>query len=240
MLTINADFTRRATSHAASSSWAASPSGGVERRMLDRIGGEIARATTIVRFAPGSSFPAHPHGGGEEYFVLEGDFVDEEGSHKAGTYVRNPPGSSHAPSAPDGALIFVRLGQFEPGDTKSLLIDTSPAETGCAVNKRAMQILPLHAYGKESVRIEIWEPGVAIDNWGHGGLEILVLQGSFTEGQEEFTAHSWLRLPPSEPLVARAGKGGVRLLVKSGHLAGATATPGLPAREKMPAPTGVC
>lgn len=47
-------------------------------------GDKVARATMIVRFAPGSALPAHTHGGGEEYFVLEGDFVDESGSHKAG------------------------------------------------------------------------------------------------------------------------------------------------------------
>ena len=47
---------------------------------------------------------------------LEGDFVDEDGSHQVGTYVRNPPGSRHAPSAPDGTTIFVKLSQFGPDD----------------------------------------------------------------------------------------------------------------------------
>lgn len=150
--------------------------------------------------------------------MLEGDFMDEEGSHKAGTYVRNPPGSRHAPSAPEGATIFVKLSQFRPDDLQSLSIDTSAVE-GAAPDKRpAVQNLHLHAFGKESVRIETWEPGVVIDNWGHGGLEVLVLEGDFTEGQEEFLALSWLRLPPSEPFVARAGKNGARLVVKSGHL----------------------
>ena len=218
---INADFTRRAASHAATSVWVASPSGGVERRMLDRIGGEVARATTIVRFAPGSAFPAHTHGGGEEYFVLEGDFVDEEGSHKAGAYVRNPPGSRHAPSAPDGTTIFVKLSQFGPDDMQALSIDTSRLDAAAGKKRSAIQSLPLHSHGKQNVRIETWEPGVEIDNWGHGGIEVLVLEGGFTEGQETFVAHSWLRLPPSEPFVARAGPNGARLLVTSGHLADA-------------------
>lgn len=215
---INADFTRRASSHEASSQWTASPSGGVERRMLDRIGGEVAQATTIVRFAPGSAFPAHTHGGGEEYFVLEGDFVDHEGSHRAGTYVRNPPGSSHAPSAPDGAVIFVKLSQFSDDDRSSLTIDTTRLHSGSDGHQSAVSALPLHDHGRESVRIETWAPGVAVDAWGHGGLELLVLEGSFNEGQETFARHSWLRLPPSERLVARAGDDGVRVLVKSGHL----------------------
>ena len=52
---------------------------GVDRRMLDRIGGEVARATSIVRYAPGSRFSAHTHTGGEEFVVLEGVFQDEFG-----------------------------------------------------------------------------------------------------------------------------------------------------------------
>ena len=187
--------------------------------MLDRIGGEVARATTIVRFAPGSAFPAHTHGGGEEYFVLEGDFVDEEGSHKAGTYVRTPPGSRHAPSAPEGATIFVKLSQFEPEDTEALSIDTSRLDSAVGKKGSAIQSQSLFHQGKQNVRIETWAPGVEIDTWGHGGIEVLVLEGDFTEAQDTFVAHSWLRLPPSEPFVARAGPNGARLLVRSGHLA---------------------
>ena len=59
---------------------------GVERRMLDRLGDEVARATTVVRFAPGSSFEAHTHTGGEEYMVLDGVFEDEFGKFEAGSY----------------------------------------------------------------------------------------------------------------------------------------------------------
>ncbi|MDO7837179.1 cupin domain-containing protein [Sphingobium sp. HBC34] len=220
---INADFSRRAANHAASSEWVASPSGGVERRMLDRVGGEVARATTIVRFAPGSAFPAHSHDGGEEYFVLEGDFVDEEGSHKAGTYVRNPPGSRHAPLAPKGATIFVKLSQFAAGDVDGLSTDTRNFSGETGGKRPAIQSLQLHSLGKQNVRIEIWEPGVEIDNWGHGGIEVLVLEGGFTEGKETFVTHSWLRLPPSEPFVACAGTNGARVLIKSGHLIDAAA-----------------
>jgi anti-sigma factor ChrR (cupin superfamily) len=75
---LNADFSRRAL-HAASFTWTPSPIAGVERRMLDRIGGEVARATSIVRYAPRSRFSAHTHGGGEEFLVLGGVFQDEHG-----------------------------------------------------------------------------------------------------------------------------------------------------------------
>lgn len=216
---INADFDRRATNHAATAEWTASPSGGVERRMLDRIGGEVARATTIVRFAPGSAFPVHTHAGGEEYLVLEGDFVDEEGSHPAGTYVRNPPGTSHAPSAPEGALIYVRLSHFAPDDCTSLVISADDLVHGDTDAATAIASAPLHDFGRESLRIETWRPDVDIEAWGHGGMELFVLDGSFTESGEEFLRHSWLRLPPGERLAARAGSAGARLLVRTGHLA---------------------
>ena len=69
---LNANFDERAVVHSDRQSWVASPMKGVDRRMLDRIGDEVARATTIVRYAPGSAFSAHTHTGGEEFLVLEG------------------------------------------------------------------------------------------------------------------------------------------------------------------------
>ena len=75
---LNADFSKRVAVHAARMPWVASPMPGVDRRMLDRIGEEVARATSIVRYAPGSHFSPHTHGGGEEFLVLEGVFTDEQ------------------------------------------------------------------------------------------------------------------------------------------------------------------
>ena len=88
---INADFSKRVAVHAARLPWVPSPMNGVDRRMLDRIGGEVARATSIVRYAPHSHFSAHTHGGGEEFLVLDGIFQDEHGDFGAGSYIRNPP-----------------------------------------------------------------------------------------------------------------------------------------------------
>src|SRR5262249_11641352 len=102
-----------------------SPIPGVHRRMLDRIGDEVARATTIVRYAPYSRFSSHTHGGGEEFLVLDGVFQDERGDYPAGTYVRNPPTSSHTPGSEPGCTIFVKLWQFDPSDRTPVRIDTS-------------------------------------------------------------------------------------------------------------------
>ena len=94
---LNTDFSKRVVIHSDQLEWLASPMPGVDRRMLDRIGGEVARATSIVRYAPNSQFSAHTHSGGEEFIVLEGVFQDEHGDFPTGTYVRNPPTTSHTP-----------------------------------------------------------------------------------------------------------------------------------------------
>src|SRR5271170_573716 len=122
---LNADFTRRAIVHAARLDWMTSPIAGVDRRMLDRIGEEVARATSIVRYAPGSRFSPHMHGGGEEFLVLEGVFQDEHGEFPADYYIRNPPTSSHTPRSTLGCTIFVKLWQFDPDDRTHVRIDVN-------------------------------------------------------------------------------------------------------------------
>ena len=120
---LNADFSQRVVVHSDEVEWLASPMPGVDRRMLDRIGKEVARATTIVRYAPNSNFSAHTHTGGEEFIVLEGVFQDEHGDFPVGSYVRNPPTSSHTPGSEPGTTIFVKLWQFQPDDRTQIMIN---------------------------------------------------------------------------------------------------------------------
>jgi hypothetical protein len=89
---LNDDLTARTVVHGGKLDWIPSPSKGIDRRMLFRVGDEKARATSIVRYAPQSQFPRHSHPGGEEFLVLEGVFQDENGDYRAGSYIRNPPG----------------------------------------------------------------------------------------------------------------------------------------------------
>jgi hypothetical protein len=125
MADINSDFAQRVVVHSAQILWIASPIVGVDRRMLDRIGDEVARATSVVRYAPKSRFSAHVHGGGEEFLVLDGVFQDEHGDFPVGSYIRNPPTSSDTPGFEIGCKIFVKLLQFDPTDRKHVRIDTS-------------------------------------------------------------------------------------------------------------------
>ena len=127
---LHADFSRRVVIATDSLPWIASPQQGVERRPLDRIGGEVARATSLVRYAPRSMFPPHEHALGEEFLVLEGIFSDEQGDYPAGTYVRNPPGSRHSPRTAPGCIILVKLRQMELTETQRTIVDTSRAHWG--------------------------------------------------------------------------------------------------------------
>jgi anti-sigma factor ChrR (cupin superfamily) len=216
---LNADFSRRVVVHAARLPWSPSPVIGVERRMLDRIGDEVARATSIVRYARQSRFSAHTHGGGEEFLVLEGVFQDEHGDYLAGSYVRNPPTSSHTPGSEPGCVIFVKLWQFEPDDRRRVRIDTDTLPFLPAADRTGVEFMPLFRNAREDVRLERWAPNAHIELTAHGGIEILVLDGGFTDDAEDFTVQSWLRLPPAATLRAGAGAKGCKLWVKSGHLA---------------------
>ncbi len=206
---VNADFTQRVAVHFDQTEWVASPAAGVERKMLDRIGEEVARATTIVRFAPGSAFSAHTHNGGEEYLVLDGVFQDETGDFPVGSYVRNPPTSSHTPSASEGATILVKLHQFDPDDRTEVRRSINGAED-----------IDLFKDAHEDVQVQTWAAGehVALD--ASKGFEVFVIEGGFAEAGEEFGTWDWLRLPPGSRFAAVAGEGGARVWIKSGHLSG--------------------
>jgi len=212
---LNADFDARVLVHADDVPWQASPMKGVDRRMLDRIGGEVARATTIVRYAPESRFSAHVHAGGEEYIVLDGVFQDEYGDFPTGTYVRNPPTSSHTPGSAPGCTIFVKLWQFDPDDRTQVMrrMDEGMADAG-----PGLRAVVLHEDARERVRCIEMAPGATLSEDAPGGAEMLVLDGTLTEGGEALRAWSWLRLPPRARLEAIAGEGGARVWIKTGHL----------------------
>jgi anti-sigma factor ChrR (cupin superfamily) len=194
-MNLNSDFTARAAVHAGRLDWIPSPIPGVDRRMLDRIGEEVARATSIVRYAPGSRFSPHTHDGGEEFLVLEGVFQDEHGDFPAGSYIRNPPTTSHTPGSEPGCVIFVKLWQFDPSDRTQLRLDTTAEAFVPQAERQGVKTIPLFADAHERVRLERWAPGTAVAPSARGGMELLVLDGEFAEGGEAFSAQSWLRLP---------------------------------------------
>jgi anti-sigma factor ChrR (cupin superfamily) len=214
---LNADFGQRAVVHAAKLDWIPSPMAGVDRRMLDRMGGEVARATSIVRYAPGSKFSAHTHTGGEEFLVLDGIFQDEHGDFPAGTYVRNPPTTSHTPGSDEGCTIFVKLWQFDMDDRTQFHVDTN-GDDYVAVAAGVSRLV-LHSDADEDVSVELWQAGASVSLDAPDGLEALVLEGGFTEGGDDFVAQSWLRLPKGAKSAAVAGSAGAKVWIKRNHLA---------------------
>lgn len=215
---VNADFSKRAVVHAERTDWVPSPLPGVDRRMLDRVGAEVARATSIVRYAPQSSFSPHIHDGGEEFLVLEGVFQDEHGDFPEGSYIRNPPSSSHRPSSQDGCVIFVKLWQFDLEDRTPVKIDSNKMGWVSSADREATSIMPLFEDGRETVQLERWDPGAKINLDLPNGGEFLVLEGGFSEGGEDFHRLSWLRLPTGSQLQAQAGPEGAKIWSKTRHL----------------------
>jgi anti-sigma factor ChrR (cupin superfamily) len=159
---LNADFSQRVAVHAAKLPWVASPIPGVDRRMLDRVGDEVARATSIVRYAPASRFSAHTHGGGEEFLVLDGVFQDEHGDYPAGSYVRNPPTSRHTPGSVSGCVLFVKLWQFDLQDRTPVRRDTQVLVYTHAPGRPGVEIAALFHDSREEVWMERWQPNASV------------------------------------------------------------------------------
>lgn len=212
---LNSDFSSRVVVHSDQLEWQASPMKGVDRRMLDRIGGEVARATTIVRYAPGSKFSAHTHTGGEEFIVLDGVFQDEHGDFPEGTYVRNPPTSEHTPGSDKGCTIFVKLWQFDMDDRtqfrKSMADELAAPVDGVAT-------ATLHKDDREVVTYSHLDAGATLTSDETGGIEILVIDGSVKAQADTLEKNAWLRLPDGEKLSVTAGADGAKVWMKTGHL----------------------
>ncbi|MBK8234757.1 MAG: cupin domain-containing protein [Deltaproteobacteria bacterium] len=214
---IHADLERDAIIAIATLPWVPTPAAGVERRMLERDGDEVARATSVVRYARGCSFPAHEHGGGEEFLVLAGRFDDEHGQYEAGTYVRNPPGSRHAPSAALGCTIFVKLRQFAGDDTRSVVV--RPQQRAWVTLPSGMRRCELHAHGAEAVallELPVGFEGELPAGTG-AGWELLLCEGTLEAAGVELRAPAWWRRAAPPARVRSAA--GAQVWTKTGHFA---------------------
>ena len=211
---INADFAEKALVVPKDADWVCSPESGVDRLMLDRIGDEVARATSLVRYTPGSSFARHEHSAGEEFLVLDGVFSDEHADYGVGTYVRNPPGSGHSPYSRNGCRLLVKLRQFDPQDLTHVVVDT--ADSSCW--PQGSDLLELHEFGSERVMMIRLDASDRLPIGSDpGGIEVLLIRGSIKDGGTELPPESWLRIPADQEIEIVASSESL-LWVKAGHL----------------------
>jgi len=214
---LNADLSRPAVVDSEAIAWVASPMAGVERRMLERDGDEVARATSVVRYAPGSSFAPHSHGAGEEFLVLDGVFSDETGDFPAGFYVRNPPGSRHTPSSAPGTVLLVKLRQMPPEEVAWVRLDTRDPAVWQDLGEGRQEAVLFDAAWERVVMLRLPpDHQGGPESWPRGA-EFFVVEGDLLVDGAVHRAGTWLRLP-SGTSTALASPAGALLYRKAGHL----------------------
>lgn len=99
------------TQHPDSLSWR-ELSPGTRLAVLKRLanGGSICRITGEA----GSTFPEHTHWGGEEVYIVSGDYGDPSGTYHAGHFISYPPGSTHTPWTVGGCDMLVIAWSGKP------------------------------------------------------------------------------------------------------------------------------
>jgi anti-sigma factor ChrR (cupin superfamily) len=214
---LNSDLSQRVVVEPSSLQWVDSPATGIQRQLLERDGDEVARATSIVRYAPGSAFENHKHDLGEEILVLDGEFSDESGTFGPGTYIKNPPGSSHAPSSATGCTLFVKLRHLDLADSQRTVVDTrnGPWFPGLVPG---LSVMPLSEFDTQHTALVRWAPGTRFNSHRHyGGEEIYVLEGVFEDESGSYPTGTWMRSPHLSAHRPFSNTG-CTILVKTGHL----------------------
>jgi len=213
---LNMDFSKVVTVLASERAWLTSPADGVSRVHLEREAEESGHTTSFVRFAPDSLFPEHTHPQGEELYVLNGVFSDENGDYPAGTYIRNPPGSKHRPFTREGCELFVKLEQFHEADTAQVVIRSEDQQWQPGIGN--LRVCPLHSFEGENTALVLWPDKEVFQLHTHwGGEEIVVINGRFIDEYGEYPAGSWLRNPHMSKHYPRVEEDTL-ILVKVGHL----------------------
>ena len=213
---LNMDFSLVVSIPPSEQQWVSSPADGVSRVPLERITAEHGHTTSLVSFEPGATFPQHSHPLGEEILVLKGTFSDEFGDYPMGTYIRNPPGSSHSPFTRDGCKLFVKLDQFHPDDSAPVVVRPDDQQWQNGIGN--LKVLSLHEFQTQHTALVYWPENEKFQPHQHwGGEEILVISGEFIDEHGRYPAGSWIRSPHLSkhyPYVEEE----TLILVKTGHL----------------------
>ncbi len=218
---LRSDTRTRAVVDTTAMDWSPSPSPSVWRKRLELSGpAEAGRVTSIVRYDPGSRFPAHPHPDGEEILVLDGVFSDESGDYPKGSYLLNPEGFSHAPSSDAGCVLFVKLRQYPGHDRPHVALQTEEmAWEPRAIPGVSVKRLWSAPDTTEDIRLIRFAPGTKLPAHDHpAGEEVFVLDGTYSDAEGSYGPGTWIRYPPGSRHAPSSTDGCVAY-VKSGHLA---------------------
>ncbi len=216
-MNINSDISQRVVIQQSTLPWIASPLAGLETRTLEGGGAAAARATAIVKLAPAAKIISCTRDLGEEIVVLDGVLRDEFGSYRKGSYVKNPPGSSHACESPSGCLLFVKRHHLDIDDDQRIVVDSAsmPWYRGLV---DGLSVMPLSEFGTQHTALVRWAPGTRFNPHRHyGGEEIYVLDGVFEDELGRYPAGSWLRSPHMSAHRPYSIEG-CTIFVKTGHL----------------------
>jgi len=216
---INGDLSVRVVADTTQMEWVPSPSGAVWRKRVHLVGPpEAGQVTSIVRYEPHSTFPAHDHPDGEEILVLDGVFCDEHGNWPVGTYLLNPEGFRHTPFSEAGCTLFVKLRQFAGRERRHIVVDTrklpwEPTPIRGVTRKHLYE----QAGFSDVVLLEHWNPEADQGDIAYEqGAELFVLDGQFTDEAGVYAAGNWLRFPAGSHHHPRTAGGCTLYIKKSG------------------------
>jgi len=208
----NLDLSKKVTINTNKEIFISSAIEGLKVIQLENEVEESGRTTSIVEYIAGATAKSHSHPFGEEIFVLEGILSDDHGDYTAGTYIRNPPGTSHKPFSKKGCKIFVKLNQMNIKDKNRVVIDTNKTSWHPGYGK-----LEVMSLGENAALVK-WPKGAHFLNHSHfGGEEIFVLKGEFIDEHGRYPKGTWIRSPHLSthfPFVEEE----TIIFVKTGHL----------------------
>lgn len=213
---INSDISQRVVIQQNIVPWLVTPWAGVQYRMLEGGADDAARATMIIKYAPGSSLHSACEYG-EEIVVLDGVLSDEFGSYSKGDYIKSPPGSAHAYESAAGCMLFVKQQHLEIEEDQRILVKTAscPWYQGLV---DGLSVMPLSEFGTRHTALVRWAQGTRFNAHRHfGGEEIYVLEGVFADEFGKYPEGTWMRSPHLSAHCPYSMEG-CTILVKTGHL----------------------
>lgn len=191
----NADFKQRIVLLPGDFGWSDTGMPGIRYKLLEACTRPYPRRTLLLDCQPGSIIDADDIQLETEFLVLRGQVTDDSGTYSAGTYVRNPIGTSYANSE-TGCRLFLKLSQIHEEDQGRRVIDTRDHESWLPGPSEHTRVFPLHVWGTESVILVRWDSVDSIKpTLNPVGEEIFVVRGTLRDAEGEYPRDSWIRNP---------------------------------------------